>query len=226
MTRPDPFDLNAQPKPPDRKAAEIKERITGGEGYAIIGTNGVRQTTFLEQSRTSASGTDLMLAPLARSNSMRSSLRDDTAGPKAASFTAWLVSCFAISSTRLWKPTSTAISRRLFCRPRFVAPEISRDLPSEIHFSISYSLPARHSAMSSFASFATTSPSSSLIPITRHWLGGSIDLWTVIWFGAGPSHLRSRQYNLAQNSRAASARNVHSAHRAFIRDFYSLFITC
>ena len=49
MTRPDPFDTDAQTKPPDRKAAEIEKRIPRGEGYAIIGTNRMGQTAFLEQ---------------------------------------------------------------------------------------------------------------------------------------------------------------------------------
>jgi hypothetical protein len=34
MTRPDPFNADTETKPPDRKAAEIEQRITGGERYA------------------------------------------------------------------------------------------------------------------------------------------------------------------------------------------------
>ena len=49
MTRPDPFNADTETKPPDRKAAEIEQRITGGERYAIVRTNRVGQTTFLEQ---------------------------------------------------------------------------------------------------------------------------------------------------------------------------------
>ena len=49
MTRLDPFDADAQTKPPNRKAAEIEQRITRGERDAIIGTNRVGQTAFLEQ---------------------------------------------------------------------------------------------------------------------------------------------------------------------------------
>ena len=56
MTRPDPFDADAQAKPPDRKAAKIEERITRGEGYAIIGTNRMGQTAFLEQTLKGGNG--------------------------------------------------------------------------------------------------------------------------------------------------------------------------
>ena len=80
-------------------------------------------------------------------------LFDDT----QASFADWLPSCFAISSTRLWNPVSTAIARRLRCLPRFVPAEISSDLPSLIYLSISYSFPARHNRTSSFALLSTAS---------------------------------------------------------------------
>jgi hypothetical protein len=50
-----------------------------------------------------------MSAPFPTSNSTKFSRRSETESARAAFLEDWFVSCLAISSTRLWKPVSTAI---------------------------------------------------------------------------------------------------------------------
>src|SRR6185312_16460668 len=49
MTRPDAFDADAQAKPPHREAREIEQPVGRSEGNAIVGADGLRQTTLFEQ---------------------------------------------------------------------------------------------------------------------------------------------------------------------------------
>jgi len=51
----DPLDLNAEPEPPDRQAAEVEQAIGGGKRDAVIGTDAERQPAFQEQPSTKAS---------------------------------------------------------------------------------------------------------------------------------------------------------------------------
>src|ERR1700729_1937689 len=49
VTRLDAFDMNAEPEPPDRKFAQIEERVGGSKGHTVVGTNAVGQSTFQEE---------------------------------------------------------------------------------------------------------------------------------------------------------------------------------
>lgn len=49
MTGFDALDLDAESEPPDGKLAQIEQGIGGGEGHAVVGADGIGQTTFLEQ---------------------------------------------------------------------------------------------------------------------------------------------------------------------------------
>src|ERR1700721_3728938 len=49
MARLDSLDGNAEPQPPNSESAQVEQTIGRGEGHAIVGTNGLRQATFLKQ---------------------------------------------------------------------------------------------------------------------------------------------------------------------------------
>src|SRR5215469_2217350 len=49
MTRLDALDGNAEPQPPDGESAQVEETVGRGEGDAVVGTNGMGQTAFLEK---------------------------------------------------------------------------------------------------------------------------------------------------------------------------------
>src|SRR2546423_6681832 len=45
----DAFDRDAEAKPPDRELGEIEQGVGTGEGHAIVGADGQRQSAFMEQ---------------------------------------------------------------------------------------------------------------------------------------------------------------------------------
>jgi hypothetical protein len=45
----DTFDGDAESKPPHGQATQVEQTIGGGEGNAVVGTNGLGQATFLEK---------------------------------------------------------------------------------------------------------------------------------------------------------------------------------
>ena len=49
MTGPDAFDTNTQAQPPHRKLGEIEKPVGGSKRNAVIGTDGLRQTTLFEK---------------------------------------------------------------------------------------------------------------------------------------------------------------------------------
>ncbi len=49
MARLDALDIDAQTEPPDGKLGEVEEGIGAGEGHAVIGADGGRQTALAEQ---------------------------------------------------------------------------------------------------------------------------------------------------------------------------------
>ena len=49
MTRLDALDGNAEAQPPNGESTQVEEAIRRGKGHAIVGTNGLGQTAFLEQ---------------------------------------------------------------------------------------------------------------------------------------------------------------------------------
>src|ERR1041384_6782540 len=60
MTRFDPFDLDAEPEPPDRQPAQPEERIGTGERNAVVCANGPGQTELLESGLEDREGIDFL----------------------------------------------------------------------------------------------------------------------------------------------------------------------
>src|SRR5579862_9795759 len=50
MARLDPFDADAQPEPPDREFAQVKQSVRGSEGHTVIAADVGGQATLLKKS--------------------------------------------------------------------------------------------------------------------------------------------------------------------------------
>src|SRR5260221_2931955 len=49
MTRLDPFNANAQPKPPHGQLAQVEQRVSRSEGHAVVAANAGRQAALLKK---------------------------------------------------------------------------------------------------------------------------------------------------------------------------------
>ena len=95
---------------------------------------------------------------------MKSSRFRERACERARSFSSWLVSFRTSSSTRLWKPVSSATFKGYVLRPSGT----QSDLPEPIQFWTSKSRPTLHSRRSSLASVSdNTSDTSKYIHCPR-----------------------------------------------------------